>query len=138
MREAAVAALVALLDASANIKTVARETSPDLLSAQAFPVVIVSDNGNEQIDPKTAGYADVRFTIDLEMLVQASGGQSTALNALDDVVKGIVGANPTLSGTVAHARIMPQTGGDTKGDDNIASRTRSIQIFYEATYAGGL
>lgn len=135
MREAAISALVSLLGSTATVK---RDTNTDALSAREFPVVVITDNGSEKIEYKTGGLADVYLTLNLDLMVQVGKNQSTALNALDQSIKGVIAANKTLNGTVAHATINPQTTGDTQGSDNIAVRQRQVVIFYEASVIGGL
>jgi len=138
VREAAIVALCTLLDANANINKVRRDSDLDQLSAAAMPCVVVTDNGNEVIERKTSGYADVYVTLDLLMVVAKGKNQSTALNTIDTAVKTVIAANPTLSGTVAHATILPQVDGDSAGSDDMAKRMRQVRLFYEATEASGL
>ena len=137
MREAAITALVTLIGTSSAVK-VTRESSLDLLSARDFPAVVLTDNGAEEIEYKTGGLADVYVDVDLDLLVQKSKSQSTALNALDLSVKKVIASDSTLGSTVAHVTIMPQEDGETLGNDNYASRKRKIRIFYEASTASGL
>jgi len=131
-------ALSSLINTSGSVRSVRRDSSLDLLSSQDFPCVVLTDNGGEKIDYKTGDMADVYSTIDLELLVQAGVNQSKALNALDLAVKTVIASNPTLTGTVARVTILPQSGGDTQGADNVASRKRQVSIFYEASVTGGL
>lgn len=138
MRETVITAFTAIVDAVASVKHVTREDARDILSAAQFPCVVITDNGNERIEYKTGGLADVYISLELEIQVEKSTGQSTSLNAVDTDVKAAIAANPTLTGTVSHVTIRPQNGGDTHGDDNIASRKRVVDIFYEASTASGL
>ena len=138
VREAAITALAALIDSSPSVNSVKRDADTDLLSANDFPCVVITDNGAERLEYKTGGMADVYVTLDLAMMVQTGENQSTALNALDVAIKTKIASNQTLSGTVAWVAILPQDSSDTMGDDNFAVRKRKVTIFYEASVSGGM
>jgi len=137
-REAAIDVLTANLLAHASIKTVLRVDRETSISAQSVPAVLVVDDGAEDIQYKTGGLADVYQTVRLIGVVKDIANLSQSMNALDVVIKTVVAADPTLTGTVAHVTILPQEEKRLNEDDSVAQFTRPVRIFYEASVSGGM
>ena len=110
MRESIIVALEALLNADAGIKTVFRQFRQlDTISRQQYPCVMIEEDLPETgIARKTSGYADISFQVTLFIAVVDANAVSTALSALDVIVKKVVANNPTMSGTCMSAVIQPE------------------------------
>jgi len=137
MRETAIAAIITALQGITGIGKVARLFNRDLLSSQQFPAVMVVDNDDEEREPKSNGYADVYFTVNLIGFVSSRDDASTAMNALDVELKKAINANRTLGGIVANVTILPRNETDLDGGEIESTFTRPVQVYYEANEANG-
>lgn len=136
VRESAISAIIANLNASVIIKKVIRADDSQKLAATALPAVKVVDDTQEERLPKSGGYADVYFELRLIGLCRGVN-QSTAMNALDVEIKKIINSDRTLGGLVANVTILARTETDLDGNESVSEFTRPIQVFYVANESLG-
>lgn len=93
-REQSIVSIVNVLKAVPTIKLVTRQFQHfSKLGKSQFPCVIVEDDGNEEIEYKSGGYANITFSINLIGYVSDPKTLSTSLNQLDVLVKKTLGAD---------------------------------------------
>jgi len=136
VRESAIAAIVANLNASSVIQKVIRADDSQKLAATALPAVKVVDDAAEERLPKSGGYADVYFELRLIGLVRCVS-QSTNMNALDKEIKRVINTDRTLGGTVANVTILAREETDLDGNETVSEFTRPVQVYYVANEALG-
>jgi len=121
-----------------EVKKVQRSTRTQLLYENGYPAVAVVDTGDSDIQYKTGGLADIYTVVKLVCYVRGRTAMSSRMNELDLAIKKAIAADPTLAGAVAHATIQGDADKDLSGDDDVASFTRPIRLFYEGSYSGGM
>lgn len=136
MREAALAALEAILKAIVGVTSVHRDMAKDKLSSASLPAILIPDV-TDDIQWKTGGLVDVYLTVDLMVVFKGGAAPSTKANALDLAILAAINADPTLGGTVAHTTPQPIREKDLSRNEADSSFVRPLRLFYEAP-AGGL
>jgi hypothetical protein len=94
-RETSLSALVSVLEGVEALKAVSREFR-DIrqVASTQFPMVIIEDDGKEEIINKSGDYSDIVFTISIIGYINNKKGHtSQKLNELDVLVKKTLGVD---------------------------------------------
>jgi len=139
MRESIVAELASVLAAAPEIKTVLRQFKQlDSISSAQFPCVMVEEDLPEVgFAWKSGGFADVQFQLSIIVAVKSRTAISSALTALDVVVKKTVAMNPTLNGTCIKIRLEPEVNRLGTEFAPYGMVVRPVTITYEGSAANG-
>ncbi len=139
MREAIVTELATVLGNEPGITTVFRQFRPlDTIAAAQFPCVIVEEDLPELgFVWKSGGYADVTFQLSLILCVMDRSNISTAITALDVLVKKVLAANPRLNGTCTSMRPEPESQRLGTEFAPYGMSIRPVTILYEGSAANG-
>lgn len=146
MREAALTALKTQLQNitedngyPVTVKAVRREylDMKDIPATQ-IPLLVIEDDGEEEILYKTGDFADVLFQVNIRGYVNSIDGLSTPLNVLDVAAKKAIGQDLTLGGNAFSVTILPYT--DRSGNETtpFAFFVRPIRITYEGRITQGM
>lgn len=121
-----------------EVKKIQRSNRMQLLYENGYPAIAVIDTGDSDIQYKTGGLADIYTIVKLVCYVRSRTAMSVRMNEFDLAIKKAIAVDPTLAGTVAHATIQGDAEKDLSGDDDVASFTRSVRLFYEGTVTQGM
>lgn len=144
-RESSIVALANVLKETEGINSITREFKTfQEISNKSFPAIIIEDDGREEIEDKSGGFADVEFVISIIGYVNQTKNTSTALNELDKTVKKALGLDfldPTgfmRTAGLSGFRIMPLV--ERSGTDiaPFGFFEREILLTYEGQLKEGL
>lgn len=124
---------------SFDIKKVTRqfETIKNI-AVTDFPCLIIEDDGAEELDFKTGGFADIQVDINIIGYVNNRDNVSTKLNELDNALTKAIYSNPTLSGAVGHVSIVEIKERSGSQYNPYGFFVRPIKLFYEVQLPNGL
>ena len=144
-RESSIVALANVLEETDFINFVSREfITIDEVSTKQFPAILIEDDGKEEIENKSGGFADVAFTISIIGYINKTKDPSTALNELDKLTKKALGLD-FLDSTgfmrtagLSGFRILPLV--ERSGTDiaPLGFFEREIELTYEGQLKEGL
>ena len=143
-RETCVNAVFQVINTIASVKTTREFKTRQQASAGQFPIVLIEDDGKEEITNKTGDWSNVMFTLSIIGYVNKNKDTSIHVNNLDLLIKKALGVDwLDTSGLMRTAgicgfRIRPLVERSNSGIAPYGFYEREIDITYESRMQLGL
>lgn len=122
-----------------DVKKVTRQFQHiDQVAATSFPVLIIEDDGAEEIDFKTSGFADMQIQVNIIGYVKNKNAVSTKLNQLDAALAKVLHGEQTLAGAVGSVSIEPVEERSGSKFKPYGFFKRPVKLFYEVQLSNGI
>ena len=145
-KEAALVALKARLETITiangypfDIKKVTRQFKTiKAFAVKDFPILMIEDDGSEDIDFKTGGFAGMEEVVNILGYVRGKNDISTRLNELDAALVKAIHSEQTLGDAVAAIAIEPTTDKSGSKFNPYGFFVRPVRLFYEVQLSDGI